>query len=197
MSDRGQDEQSVDKRWCVVGLNSAIYKGDTMSITRDFFNDFIERLKHHNTGAGLKDHCTSNPIFIVQCLRKINGIDLDYDPLYYWTDEDREVELTDDELMEELAEYVNDGGEYEKFDPNYDRYVLCGNRVIYEKIGYAENWEYVNAHFTRESAEAFIKRKSHDYEKLRIYIDSQYWCPEFNIIVEGLLSGKIGLLSLD
>jgi hypothetical protein len=68
---------------------------------------------------------------------------------------------------------------------------------LFEKIGYHESWEYECAHLTREAAEAFIKRKAHDHRKLRIYVDSQYWCWEFNAIIEGMISGEIGFFDSD
>jgi len=165
-----------------------------MELTEENYEDFITRLKFHVDGEGVNDHWTSNAIFIVQSLRLIGGIDLDYDPDHYWTDCDHEAELTDSELGLELVEWSEAGDQYDEFDIKSDRFVMRGNEILFEKIGYHENWDYVNAHLTREAAEAFIKRKSHDHRKLRIYVDSQYWCWEFNAIIEGLLSGKIGLI---
>ena len=166
-----------------------------MGLTEKNFEDFIERLKFHNRGEGVNDHCTANPIFIVQRKHLIAGIDLDYDPLYYWTDDSHEIELTDDELVQQLAEDKADGIELEEYDLSYDDEIKkADGDTAYQKIGYAEQWEYVNAHFTKESAEAFIDRKKHDYRELRIYVDSQYWCPEFNAIVDGLISGEIGFI---
>ncbi len=163
-------------------------------LTKENYDDFIKRLKFHVKGEGVNDHCTSNAIFIVQSLRLIGGIDLDYDPNHYWTDSDHEAEWTDEEFTAELAEFVEEGGAHDDFDPKYDKMVTRDNITLFQKIGYHESWEYECAHFTREAAEAFIKRKSHDHRKLRIYVDSQYWCWEFNSIIEGLLSGKIGLI---
>lgn len=175
-----------------------------MELTPENFQDFIERLTYHNKGEGVEDHCTANPIFVVQSLEYVDGIDLDYDPDYFWTDEEHEVKYDDDEMLEALKEYVADGGKIDDFDPEHDditdhfdlyrenAIVDDDYNVIFRKIGYARKWRYVNAHFTREAAEAFIKRKKHDHRELRIWVDSQYWCPEFNAIVDGLLSGKIG-----
>jgi hypothetical protein len=61
----------------------------------------------------------------------------------------------------------------------------------WEKVYYADRWEFVSAHFTKEAAEAFINRKKHDYDKLRVYVDCQLYCWEFNAIINGLLDGKI------
>ena len=171
-----------------------------MELTGKNFSDFIERLKYHNLGEGVGDHGTANPLFIVQSLKWINGIDLDFDPKHYWTDCDsNEQELTDEELVVEIKRleseegYVFDGYHL-GWDDNIS--VAESEEHVFEKIGYTENWEYVCAHFTKEGAEAFIKRKKHDHRELRIFVDSQYWCWEFNTIIEGLLSGKI-IFALD
>lgn len=162
-----------------------------MELTKENYADFIERLKFHNIGQGVSDHITANPIFIVQSYRRVGGIDLNYDPPHYWTDSDHEAEMTDAELLDELREWAEAGDKHDKFDPKWDTEVTLGNEILFQKIGYHESLEYECAHFTKEAAEAFIKRKAHDYRKLRIYVDSQYWCWEFNAIVEGMLSGKI------
>ena len=64
----------------------------------------------------------------------------------------------------------------------------------FRKVYYKEQWLYVCSHFTREGAEAFIKRKKHDYRQLRIYVESQLHCLEYNSIIKGILEGKIGLI---
>lgn len=61
----------------------------------------------------------------------------------------------------------------------------------WEKVYYIDIWQYVCSHFTKEAAEAFIARKKHDYDQLRIFVDCQMYCWEYNAIVEGLLDGKI------
>lgn len=167
-----------------------------MDLTKEKFENFIDRLKYHNRGAGVDDHCTANPIFIVQSLKKVGGIDLDYDPEYYWTDEAHEQELSDDELMSEIISNVEDGCSFNDFDINSDNVVTfdADGAIAYQKIGFAENWEYVCAHLTREGAEAFIQRKKHDHRELRIYVDSQYWCWEFNAIINGMLDGRVQLV---
>ena len=48
------------------------------------------------------------------------------------------------------------------------------------------------AHFTQEAADAFIARKKHDFpDGLRVYVDAQTYCWEFNAIKEAILSGRI------
>ncbi len=161
-------------------------------LTQEAFDDFIARLRHHNRGPGVDDHCTANPLFIVQKLRRITGIDTDYDPQFFWTDQGGEVEYdTPEEFAQALAEFVAEGGEHDDFDPDHDDEVKSGDVTLFQKIGYQEIWEYECAHFTKEAAKAFIKRKKHDHRKLRIYVESQYWCWEFNMIVQALLDGRL------
>jgi len=47
----------------------------------------------------------------------------------------------------------------------------------------------VNSHFTRDAAEAFIRRKQHDYGEMRVYVESQYYAWEFEAIKEAILDG--------
>lgn len=166
-----------------------------MELTREYFDDFVKRLRYHNKGKGVDDHCTANPIFIVQKKELITGVDTDFDPAYFWTDADGEGEYSDEEMREELkAIFDGDECEADEYDLAFDDKITCnsGKKTLFQKIGYIERWEYVCAHFTKEAAEAFIARKKHDYRELRVYVDCQYHCWEFNTIVEGLLSGKIG-----
>jgi hypothetical protein len=57
-------------------------------LTPETFADFIERLKYHNQGEGVNEHCTADAIFIVQRKRLVSGIDTDYtDQLMIWCDD--------------------------------------------------------------------------------------------------------------
>lgn len=58
-------------------------------------------------------------------------------------------------------------------------------------------WEDINCHLTRSAAEAFIKRKSHDYGELRVFVKSLYWCDEFKNLLNAIISGEVGLTSID
>lgn len=167
-----------------------------MELTPELFNDFIARLRHHNTGAGTEKHCTADPIFIVESRRLVCGIDHAYGPDYFWTDNDGEARWSEEELAEQIAEARAEGLEIDPFDLQHDDEVTCddGKRTLYEKIGYAEHWEFASAHLTQEAADAFVARKAHDYRGLRISVDSLYWCPEFKMIVRALLSGRLGLI---
>ena len=146
-----------------------------MELTRETFDDFISRLKHHNQGGGVKDHCTANPIFIVQKRERVYGFDSAYSDAYIWMDTDNDNAEADTRTGKRL-DALDNGWRGTK---------------SWAKVYYIDQWDYVCAHFTKAAAQAFIKRKGHDYGELRIWVDSQYWCWEFNAIISGLLDGKI------
>lgn len=54
-------------------------------------------------------------------------------------------------------------------------------------------WEDINCHLTRSAAEAFIKRKAHDFSELRVFVKSLYWCDEFKSLLNAIISGEVGL----
>lgn len=165
-----------------------------MELTKEAFEDFISRLKFHNQGKGVDSHCTANPLFIVQSRKRVVGIDLQYDPSTLWTDVEEEVSEyeTYEELRQAVLEYEE---EYEcnvdQWDFDHDDKIFCNGEVAFQKVGYCDTWEFVTAHFTKEAAEAFISRKKHDYRELRVYVEAQVHCWEWNAIVKGLLNGKI------
>ena len=149
-----------------------------MELTRENFEDFVGRLRHHNRGAGVNDHCTRDPLFVVQKRERIYGLDGQYVDEYEWRNTDDSEREADDRMIGRL-EALDDGGR---------------DTAPWGKVYYADRWEYVCAHFTREGADAFIARKRHDYRELRVYVDCQIYCWEYNAVIEGLLSGKIGFI---
>lgn len=154
-----------------------------MQLTKRYFDDFVSRLRYHRRGEGVSDHCTRDAVFIVQKRNRIMGMDgcHNYDG-YVWVNHDLEGMEADERTTRRLN----------ALDSDFDR-----NLRGWEKVYYLDIWEYVSAHFTRESADAFIKRKGHDYEQLRVYVDCQVYCPEYNAIVDGILDGKIVLKEAD
>lgn len=169
-------------------------------LTAETWADFVSRLRHDCVGEGVDDHCTSDAFFIVQARRIVAGIDRDYtdqllvycedsqwfSPQEYWgeldeTDRDKLDALSnDDHSCDFLKAHISD--QWEMLDELPDHHVL----------GWQEKWEYVNAHFTKDAAEAFIKRKKHDYrDGMRVYVHSQYYAWEFNAIKEAIISGQL------
>jgi hypothetical protein len=169
-------------------------------LNAETFNDFVQRLGHHVRGEGVNWHHTADALFTVQAKRYVYGIDRDYT--------DKVAVCIEDCSYFSLAEYWRDAsdedraeldkmgqGMHEKpfleLDAN-DQWDLLADMDDHTVTGYDERWEYVNSHFTKEGAEAFIKRKKHDYpDGLRVYVEAQVYCWEFNAIISGLLDGRI------
>lgn len=171
-------------------------------ITKDFFDEFLSRLRHWNRGEGVKDHITADPIFVVEKKVRDYGFEEDY--------ADKFTYIQADEEFEDLGEFYNccDDDEQERIDrfsQDLTRCCFLGIGVISEqeevlkcvyddfyKVRYKERWERINFHFTKEGAETFIMRKKHDYPLgLRVFVDTQVYCWEYQEIIEGLLEGKI------
>lgn len=180
-------------------IKLSLARGDELNA--ETWADFAERLRHDCAGAGVRDHCTADAIFIVEQRRPVYGIDLDYatrrvvvceesewsSPREYWDDCEDQHELLDLRAQEswdrDFLELSED-----------DQWGILGELEEHTVTGYDERWEYVNSHFTKDAAEAFIRRKKHDYPKgLRVYVDAQSYCWEFNAIKEAILKGRLVL----
>ncbi len=168
-------------------------------LTEATFADFVQRLRYHVRGEGVDDHCTADALFVVQSREIIFGIDRDYtdktavaieDSMYfspqeYWDDhEDMRARL--DAAAHEVDEMpFLSLEEYEQWD-------ILAELPEHTVSGWDERWNYVNSHLTKEAAEAFIKRKKHDYRRgLRVYVEAQVYCWEFNQIIGALMDGRI------
>ncbi|WP_010323660.1 hypothetical protein [Marinobacterium stanieri] len=164
------------------------------------WDDFVARLRHDCVGEGVHDHYTANAIFNVEERIYIYGIDLDYT--------DQVAVCVDDASYHSAQEYLESCDEEEREDLNskaqleygsdfrdlsgYELHSMLNERDNYTVTGWDERWKYVNSHFTKDAAEHFIATNSHNYRKgLRVYVDSQYRCQEYNTIKEAILSGKL------
>lgn len=178
------------------------------SMNQATWDDFVNRLRHHCRGRGVHHHHTANAIFTVQAKRLVYGLDTNYSDksVIIWSEKESQwfsiVDFWNDLGPEEqarlnaLASYdygdVLDAPEFLSLDEVNQWSTLEGMEGI-TITGYDERWEYVNAHFTMEAAEAFIERKKHDYSLgLRVYVESQTYCWEFNAIKDAILDGTIG-----
>jgi len=144
-------------------------------LTKETFDDFITRLKFHHRGEGVREHFTCDPLFIVQSRERVVGLDSAYCDDYIWINAENDHAEADTRTANRLDALDDDGRK----------------TGAWEKVYYIDRWEYVSAHLTKEAAEAFIARKKHDHDELRVYVDCQLCCWEFNAIIEGLLDGKI------
>jgi hypothetical protein len=68
----------------------------------------------------------------------------------------------------------------------HDQWDTLGELDSHTVTGWNKRWEIVNSHFTKDAAEAFIRRKQQ-----RIYVESQYYAWEFNAIKEAILDGTL------
>lgn len=180
-------------------MNTSI--ADGAKLTQETFADFIKRLKYHHRGEGVSRHCTADPIFMVQQQATIYGLDDEYSeakivhfddcewssPQEYWDDLDAEGQEdlnnfcrgacdTDFTELDEEAQW--------EVLADLDGHTVCGIKKV---------WHYVNAHFTREAAEAFIRRKQHDYPPLRVYVESMCYGWEYQEIIAALCDGRLVL----
>lgn len=105
------------------------------------------------------NRATAEPIFLVQEQVRIYGIDTDYDPPIEWIYAD-ECNPVDSDLASSLeAGYQKDHTEPED----------------YRRVGYQEEWRYVQPFFTEAAADLYIEKNSHRHTgKLRTYVDSAY-----------------------
>lgn len=172
-------------------------------LSKETFDDFVARLKHDCVGDGVKRHYTADAIFVVQQKIRVYGVSEDYSGIRcvyrneemwesldeFWTDIDDEDRLSLDIIAK------NDVNDCETGFLGLDDYnkwaLLEDDQQEFIVTSYVEKWQYVNVHLTRDAADAFIKRKKHDYKELRVYVDSQYRCWEFNEIKNAILTGKL------
>lgn len=181
-------------------MSTTLAKG--AKLTPDTWADFVARLRHDCNGEGVREHCTADALFVVQARHIVCGISLDYtdqrlvycddaswySPKEYWDGCSPNEYTRLDKLAQEAAETnflaLDEYAQWDILDNLPDHYV----------VGWQDRWEYVNAHFTKDAAEAFIKRKKHDYpDGIRVYVESQYYAWEFNAIKEAILSGQLTL----
>lgn len=180
-------------------MKDSIAKGS--ALTPETYADFVTRLRYHCDGEGVNDHCTADAIFIVEKRVIDYGLHEDYSDniCIYYSGDDGEWHSFDEfwsECDRSAKATLNN-----KSRAGYGVKFSClGDwlkEAVLEDAGYTitrwrDRWEYVNSHFTKEAAEAWIKRKGHDYpEGLRVYVDAQLYCWEWNAIKEAILSGKL------
>lgn len=159
--------------------------------------DFVARLRYDCDGPRVNDHCTAAALFTVQQYRTTYGLDPDYadgkvicqedcewaSPQEYWDclDEEERADFSDAYLADIPLLEMSESDQWELMESVEDVSVL----------GYARRWEIVDSHFTHEAAQAFIDRKGHDYPPLRIYVEAQIYCWEYEAIKAAILDGTL------
>lgn len=168
-------------------------------LTPATFADFIERLRHDCEGDGVKDHYTACAIFIVQSKQLVSGIDREFceDVVGYIEDSHY---FSPDELFDDLhdltqAELVVMG--FREADQR-TKWDLLEDEAEVTVTGYAWRWDYVSSHFTKDAADAYVRRKSHDHRHgLRVFVDAQVYCWEYEAIKKALIDGRLVLKELE
>lgn len=164
--------------------------------------DFVARLRHDCVGEGVARHYTRDALFVVEAKKYTYGIDTDYgaekvaciEDSVYTSPADYYAGLDEDERAELDAECTKEHeNPFMELDEWTQWYVLDGQDGV-TVTGRAEHWEYVNSHLTRDAADAFIERKRHDYrDGMRVNVEAQIYCWEFNTIKEAILAGRLVL----
>lgn len=175
----------------------SIANGEKLNATN--WQDFVSRLHDANRGDGVNRHHTADPIFMVQKHETVYGFDDEYSeekivhhddstwhsPKEYWDD-------LDDEGQEELNNCANESWDNDFLECEEDeQWLTLGELDGHTVCGIKRQWVNINAHLTREAAEAFIARKQHDYPSLRVYVESMCYGWEYQEIIKGILDGKI------
>jgi len=180
----------------------------TQLFTPETWAEFTKQLKN----SWEKDNAgTDSPIFVVQAKNIVWGLDPTHDS----------VEITNIVDVDQDSKYKSVEDFFESLKAS-DKHDLNGLAIDEEdelfldvKTSTQINiltdwnernvhichgkyfWEDINCHLTRSAAEAFIKRKSHDYGELRVFVKSLYWCDEFKNLLNAIISGEVGLTSKD
>ncbi|WP_168389485.1 hypothetical protein [Acinetobacter indicus] len=173
----------------------------TYTSWQNLISELIESHKKHNCS-------TANPIWMVQEKKITYGMDSGYADESKWIiDGDYEYvsaqELFDgldaavkhevngysvkehDELFNDLEEDDQDEIlETVASELNYD----------WSKFYYVEDWVNVQAFLTRHDADRFIKRQSHHYGELRVYVESLWRSPQLKDLVQAILDGELKLI---
>lgn len=176
--------------------------------TPETWAEFTQQLKQswENDNAG-----TDSPIFVVQSKNIVWGLD----PASDSVEITNIVDVDQESKYKSVEEFFDSLKAAEKHDLNglaideEDELFLdikastqinilsdWNERNVYICHG-KYFWEDINCHLTRTAADAFIKRKSHDYGELRVFVKSLYWCDEFKNLLNAIISGEVGLTSID
>ncbi|MBU3166914.1 ead/Ea22-like family protein [Acinetobacter baumannii] len=174
--------------------------------TPETWAEFTQQLKNswENDNAG-----TDSPIFVVQSKNIVWGLDPTHDSVEITNI----VDVDQESKYKSVEEFYDSLKAAEKHDLNglaideEDELFLdvkvstqinilseWNERNVYICHG-KYFWEDINCHLTRSAAEAFIKRKSHDYGELRVFVKSLYWCDEFKNLLKAIINGEVGLTS--
>lgn len=161
--------------------------------------DFVRRLRHDCVGAGVRSHGTAAALFTVQVKKYDYGFEVDYaegrvvsledrkwfNPKEYWADLDRNEKANLNKQAQAYCEckFIRASED--------DQWHILSELEDHTVTGWNTHWEIVNSHFTKDAAEAFIRRMQHDYGEMRVYAESQYFAWEFEAVKAAILDGTL------
>ena len=166
-------------------------------MTPETWADFVARLRHDCVGEGVRNHYTADAVFLVQKRVWQTVPEETSDILRVHTDGydeplDEFIADLDPEELQALDKEVD--GSFSSayaYEQKEALAKLYPDSTLYHAY---EEWETVNQHFTKDAAEAFIKRKAHDYRNgLRVYVGASTYSWELNTIKAAMLDGRLGL----
>ncbi|KQP02500.1 hypothetical protein [Pseudorhodoferax sp. Leaf265] len=167
-------------------------------LTAETWADFVARLHHDVKGEGVSRHYTADATFLVEkrVWREVPEENSDIRQIYCDGHTETPADFFADKDEETQAKYNEAaGGSFLEADSYEMREALAKLIPEAHLLHVVEDWEFVCQHFTRDAADAFIKRKGHDYrDGLRVYVDCTCYSWELNTIKAAILDGRIGLL---
>jgi len=116
------------------------------------------------------DHCTADPIFLVEQCKRIYGMDSEFEDGHEWLEADT--------------------GEYDQVDPRlavvlermWDNCAITSPHKGYMRASYIEQWEFVQPFFTQTAADRYIAGNAHNLTTPRVMVDSAYRNREWQAI---------------
>lgn len=118
------------------------------------------------------DHCTADPIFVVEERKRIYGMDSDLDdiPIAWMYSDGGEIPDEDAKVAEAYWQEnfkepcgVEDGAAW-----------VGDGRDTLRRVAYLDTWEFVQPFFTQTAADRYIEENRHRMEDPRVYVDSAY-----------------------
>ena len=142
-----------------------------MSLPDPLKQIYIQTLEDIRSKLVTQDNAhTKYPMFAVQKLHWITGMDTDYTNEIFWYSHDLMDRITDPEEIERLEEAYFDNGS----EPDY-----------YTRTGAYPCWETKQIFFTRDAAQRFIDSHSKK-DEMRIYVESAHNNVEWQAILARL-----------
>lgn len=118
------------------------------------------------------EHCTADPIFVVQERKRIYGMDPDLDdiPIAWMYSDGGEIPDEDAKIAEAYwQEHLKEPCGVE------DGTAWCNEgRDTLNRVAYLDTWEFVQPFFTQAAADRYIEENRHRMKDPQVYVDSAY-----------------------